>query len=83
MCLSSIALAEVKHARAGNVDLAYVETGRGAAVVFVHGGLQGLSDVEFPSACLCSPLSGHCLHAEAITFPMRRASMELRTGLPI
>ena len=38
--LSPMALAETQHARAGNVDLAYVDAGKGVPIVFVHGGLQ-------------------------------------------
>lgn len=40
MCLARTAMADIKHAQAGGVDLAYEEAGHGAAIVFVHGGLQ-------------------------------------------
>ena len=38
--LSPSALGETRHATVGNLDLAYVEEGHGAALVLVHGGLQ-------------------------------------------
>jgi non-heme chloroperoxidase len=37
---ATAAPAEEKHVRVGDADIAYVEAGRGDAIVFVHGGLQ-------------------------------------------
>jgi len=40
LSLFQAAVADVKHARLGDFDLAYIEEGQGEPIVFVHGGLQ-------------------------------------------